>query len=102
MTETTGAGSHKLECTSSKGEEALNCELGNEILCILPYKQWVKVWSTTLVLFCTNLILGNKLLRAWSLGWPSLICQRVLLKTDNLETLMQALDDKKSWEASWG
>ena len=42
LIELTGAGLHKLECASSKGEEAVNWELGKDRLCILPNKQWVQ------------------------------------------------------------
>ena len=74
LTKFIGARPHKSEWTSLKGEESVNREFGKDRLCILPNKQWVQGWSTILFLFNTNLTLGNKLLRAWSWGWPSLIC----------------------------
>ena len=53
-------------------------------------------------LFKLNLALGNKQVRTWSDGYPSLECQRDLLKTETLKALEQVLEDKESWEALWG
>ena len=100
--EFTNAGPHKSEWTSSKGEEAINWDLWKGRLCILPYRQCVQEWSIELQLLITDLILGKRIFSTRSWGWPSLICQRDLLKAVSLATLLQTFDDKESCDALWG
>ena len=58
--EEVGAGPHKSEWTSSKGEDALKEDFGNGNLCILPYKQCVQSVFIRVHLFKLDLTLGNK------------------------------------------
>ena len=94
--EFTDAEPHKSEWTSSKGEEAVNWDLWKGRF------ECVQEWSIELHLLITDLILGKRIFNTRSWGWPSLICQRDLLKAVRLATLLQTFDDEESCDALWG
>lgn len=70
-----GAGPHKSEWTSSKGEFATNLEVPNGNLCISSCKQWVQDCEILVHLFANGSKEDKAKLRTWLLGWPSLLCQ---------------------------